>query len=134
MDRMTRHAKGMRRCRGAALAEAAIVMSLLMMVTLGAIEYGWLFVNIQRITNAARHGARIESRLDALPGAAETAMKVLLSDLPDTVTCSVSTASGVVTATASVPTDDVRLIHWDMLPAPPMLQATVKMAKEGNNP
>ena len=45
--------------RGAAAVEMAIVLPLLLMLTLGAIRYGWLFLKAQQITNAARYGARI---------------------------------------------------------------------------
>ena len=41
------------------MVEAAIVFPILLMLTLGAIEYGWLFLNAQQVTNAARQGARI---------------------------------------------------------------------------
>ena len=130
---MTQHAKGMRRYRGAALAEMAIVLTLLLMVTLGAIEYGWLFMVMHKLTNAARHGARVEARLDAPPlSDVQAMMSDMLSGLPATCVVIPAAGGGTVTATASVPTDSVRLLHWDMLPAPPTLQATVKMAKEGN--
>ena len=33
------------------------MLPLLLLVMLGAIEYGWLFFNVQQITNAARQGA-----------------------------------------------------------------------------
>jgi len=49
---------GVRRT-GTTLVEAAFVLPLLLLVVLGAIEYGWLFYKQQQITNAARHAARI---------------------------------------------------------------------------
>ena len=42
--------------RGATLVEMAVVFPLLLMVTLGAIKYGWLFLKAQQMTNAARTG------------------------------------------------------------------------------
>ncbi len=137
MERMTRHTKDLGRNRGAALAEMAIVLVLLLLVTLGALEYGWLFVVMHRLTNAARQGARIEARLDApTPVEVQDMMAGMLTGLPVAPTCSVTDAvgGGIVTATASVPTDSIRLIHWDMLPVPETLQATVQMAKEGTPP
>jgi len=51
--------------RGAAAVEMAIVLPLLLMLTLGAIRYGWLFLKAQQITNAARYATRIAIRADA---------------------------------------------------------------------
>ena len=42
--------------RGTALVEAAFVLQILLMITLGAIEYGWLFLIQQRITTDAHMG------------------------------------------------------------------------------
>jgi Flp pilus assembly protein TadG len=120
-----------RRRRGVVLVETALVLVLLLMITLGAIEYGWLFMNMQRITNAARHGARIAAALDKTDAEGQTAMAGLVTDLT-TATCTVNTAAGIVTATCSVPGADVSLIHWNLLPIPATLQATIRMAKEGS--
>jgi len=54
--------------RGAAAVEMAIVLPLLLMLTLGAIRYGWLFLKAQQITNAARYATRIAIRADATVG------------------------------------------------------------------
>lgn len=51
--------------RGAAAVEMAIVLPLLLMLTLGAIRYGWLFLKAQQITNAARYATRIAIRDNA---------------------------------------------------------------------
>jgi Flp pilus assembly protein TadG len=45
--------------------EAAIIFPLLMLLTMGAIRYGWLFLKAQQLTNAARVGVRIAIRPDA---------------------------------------------------------------------
>jgi Flp pilus assembly protein TadG len=44
--------------RGAVAVEAALVFPILLLVTFGAIRYGWFFIKLQQITNAARCGAR----------------------------------------------------------------------------
>ena len=44
---------------GLAVVEMAIVLPLLILLTFGMIEYGWLFLRSQEISNAARQGARI---------------------------------------------------------------------------
>ncbi len=50
--------------RGTTAVETAIVFPLLLLVTLGAIHYGWLFLKAQQITNAARIGVRMAIRPD----------------------------------------------------------------------
>jgi len=117
------------------LAEAAIVFTLLLMVTLGAFQYGWLFLCAQRVTNATRQGARMEAVLNAQAGVAEATMKNMVVDL--TPTGSISTSGGLVTATLSVPAEGnpkVQLLNLNFLPVPATLQAEVKMAKEGDFP
>ena len=44
--------------KGAAIVEFAIVLSLLVLLLIGAIEFGILYYNKQVITNASREGAR----------------------------------------------------------------------------
>ena len=53
------------RYRGTATIEAAIMLPLLLLLTLGVIEYGWMFLKAQQTTNAARHAARIAIRPDS---------------------------------------------------------------------
>lgn len=128
---MKRHRQDGRR-RGAMLAEAAVVFTLLLVVTLAAFQYGWLFYCAQRVTNAARQGARMEAVLNPQAGVAEATMKNMVIDL--TPTGSVSTAGGLVTATLSVPAKGnpkVQMLNWNLLPVPDNLRAEVKMAKEG---
>ena len=129
MEGMRRQNERIAHCRGAAMVEMAIVLTLLMMLTLGAIEYGWLFLTMQRITNAARHGARTSAALGATDAEGRSEMVTLLAGVPTAVP-TVSTAGDLVTATVSVTTSAVRLVNWDMLPAPVTLRATVTMAKE----
>jgi Flp pilus assembly protein TadG len=53
------------RYRGAAIVEMAIVMSLLLMLTLGMVAFGYIFFRVQRVTYLARHGARVGCRYGA---------------------------------------------------------------------
>jgi Flp pilus assembly protein TadG len=55
---MTRRNKNCRD-RGTEAVEVAFLLPLFLLVVLGLIEYGWLFYNLQAVTNAARQGARI---------------------------------------------------------------------------
>lgn len=45
--------------RGLALVEAAIVLPLLFLIVLGSLQYGWCFLKVQQLEQAARQGARV---------------------------------------------------------------------------
>jgi len=47
------------RYRGTVLVETAIVLVLLLMLLLGTMGFGYLFLRAEQVTNAARHGARL---------------------------------------------------------------------------
>ena len=111
------------------LAEAALVFPVLLLVTMGALQYGWAFVNLQRITNAARHGARIASALNATDADGEAAITALVGGLA-AATYNVTTTGNLTTATVTVPKATVQLIPWNLLPLPDNLRAVVTMAKE----
>jgi Flp pilus assembly protein TadG len=54
-----RTSQKLERYRGAATVEAAIVIVLLLMLILGTMGFGILFLRAQEITTAARQGARL---------------------------------------------------------------------------
>jgi len=129
--------------RGAALVEMAIVMLLLLMLTMGAIKYGWLFLKAQEITNATRQGAR----LAALPNVSTTDVETVIGNLMTTAGMgasgySVTFTSGdlssagldadTITVRITVPRANIDLIDIALLPAPANLGAEVTMAKEGS--
>jgi len=60
------------RYRGTVLVETAIVIVLLLMLTLGIMGFGYLFLRAQQVTTAARHGARIACVDGADPGKVAT--------------------------------------------------------------
>ena len=138
-----RRGKGsLQRLRGAVLAEAAIVMMVLCLVTLGALQYGWFFYCLHTATNAARQGARVASVLDGTADEGTTALRNSMFLLLR------NAAIGDGKAVVSPITDDqdrpcmkgevfipkentaVRLLPIAFLPVP-NLQATVVMAREG---
>lgn len=144
MERITRKRKDrkLRRSRGVALAEAAIVMMVLCLVTLGALQYGWFFYCLHTITNAARQGARVEATLDGA-GDGTTTLQSLLPTLllgwattKQVTTCSVTMADGTTTAGVQgqviIPAASVALLPISFLPVPDC-RATVIMAKEGGS-
>lgn len=121
-----------RRQRGTATVEMAIVLTLLMMVTVGTIEYGWMFVNLQRITNAARQGARVAAVSGATDADGRNTIDALLSGMPVSSRTVGPSASdpNAVTATVVVDTSAIGLVNCSLIPMPAQLQAAVTMAKE----
>ncbi|MHC4387076.1 MAG: TadE family protein [Planctomycetota bacterium] len=129
------------RYRGLATVEAAIVFPLLLILTLGAIEYGWMFLKAQQITNAARQAARIAIRPDS-------SNTDVLNQIDTLMTSAEMEGSGyAVTFTpadistlavgdhleiqVSVPWANIGLMNIPLLPAPASIGASVAMAKEG---
>ena len=63
--------KRIRSERGVALIETALTLPLLLLVTIGAVEFGRAYQTWQVLTNAAREGARIA----VLPGVTDAAVQ-----------------------------------------------------------
>lgn len=94
--------------RGAALIEMALTLPLLLLVTMGAVEFGRAYQYWQVLTNAAREGARIA----VLPGVNDDAVKDRVTtymtagrlNTPDaaTITVTRNTALGAGTASTVV--------------------------------
>jgi Flp pilus assembly protein TadG len=129
------------RYRGLATVEAALVFPLLLLLTLGAIEYGWLFLKAQEITNAARNGARVAIRADAttqdvinvidslMMAAGMDGSGYAVQIIPGDVS---SPAVGdAVNVQVTVPCANIIIIDTPLLPTPVSLGASVAMAKEG---
>jgi Flp pilus assembly protein TadG len=127
--------------RGTMVVEAAIVFPVLLLLTLGAIEYGWLFYNIQQITNAARQGARTAAVLNGTQAEGEYAIERALAgtvlatkdSLEYTVTWAPADPNlSLAVATVSIDTSEIDFINAPSLfPVPLQLRAVVKMAREG---
>ena len=131
-------------CRGAALLEMAIVLLLLLLLTFGVIEFGWLFLKSQQIANAARNGARVGIRYGAtIPDSVTTTIDTLMTsagmdkakvgytvNFPSPPTLPYSNA---LTVQIVVPCNKIALLNmpgpfWWTLPT--NLTASVTMAKE----
>ncbi len=122
-----------------------MVFPLLLLVTLGAIRYGWLFLKAEYITNAARMGARtavlpdatvegVEARISALMtagGMGASAYDVTIT--PEDI--SSLEVGDSLTVRITVPCADVDIMHVNMFtslePADWNLGAEITMAKEG---
>jgi len=123
------------------VVEMAIVLPLLMILTLGLIEYGWLFLKEHEVTNVARQAARIavlpytsndEVRAEIDPMMASAG----LADSGYTVSFSPEDVStpyphDLVRVTITVPYRNVTLLNSGLVPTPENLVGSVAMAKEG---
>ncbi len=131
------------RFTGAAIVEMAVVLPLLFLLVFGIIQYGWLFLKIQQMTNAARSGARVgvvgDNITEISANVTATVDKVMadsgLSASGYQVIPDLSVSSGdPVTVTVFIPdAQKIALINApELLPVPAKgLKASVTMAKEG---
>ena len=94
--------------RGAALIEMAMTLPLLLLITMGAVEFGRAYQHWQVLTNAAREGARMA----VLPGVTDATVKTrvttymtsgqLSAPAAATITVTRNTAIGAGTASTVV--------------------------------
>ena len=124
------------RYHGTTLVEAALVFPLLLLLTLGVIEYGWLFLKAQQTTHAAREGARFAIRPDATNNEVESLIDSLMtaagiSGYTKTISPIDVTAGDTVMVQITVPCENIVIMDVPFLPMPSNLRAAVTMAKEG---
>jgi Flp pilus assembly protein TadG len=129
--------------RGSAIVEMAVVTPFLLLLTFGLLEYGWMFLKSEQITNAARSGARyaataVVTSSGQVTGSSSPAVQFLTaSGIPvqaGTVTVPTGVNPGVgnpVTVTVTVPYSSIQFTGFPGLPTPASLTASVTMAKEG---
>ncbi len=146
---MVRIAKYKRR-RGTAAVEAALMMPLIILMTFALIKYGWLYVKVQQINNAARHGARVAARADSDDVLVKSEVRLLMlkmwppaADPPPADWPPVTIEPGItdemptgtiVTVTITLPYRDspLDIIPVPLLvPVPEFIGGTASMAREG---
>ena len=140
-DRVNKLAPSFR--RGTALVEMALALLILLLLTMGAIEYGWFFLKQQQITNAARQAARFASTADATDATVSSQITTLMNSYGMGSTgytktyswnpADVSTvARGTsISVTISVSYSKLTITNSSLLPTPATVSATVAMQKEG---
>ncbi len=122
------------------MIEAALVFPILMVLLMGLLEYGWLFRQLQVITNAARHGARVGAAADAIPQDVIDAVDDRLDDAGitggnTTVDFETETLEDGTTITLWKVTVNVTYLgendlNMPLVPVPAMIQGKATMAKE----
>jgi hypothetical protein len=127
------------------VVEAAILFPLLLILTLGAIEYGWLLFNLQRITTAAREGARIAilPYTDAEEHAVDVVNAWLIRanlaqygptvevDSPGPIDPNDPNSPTAERVRVVIATSRIAVVNCPLFPIPDSLRGTVVMMKEG---
>ena len=141
ISRLSGMNRGRARTRGAALVELAIAMPVLLLLTLGLIEYGWVFLRVSQVNQAARHGVRTAVRPDATHENVLASVKDMMTDagLKDsgyivTHTELAVTVGAPVTVHIKVNYSQLSLTGTGFVPLPSELQGRGLMAKEGPPP
>jgi Flp pilus assembly protein TadG len=126
------------RNKGSSILELAFVLPILLMLTLGIIGFGFLFLRVQQITNAARHGARVAARYGDNSALAQSEASTLLTnvglmDITTNVNDSDSISEAITMTVTGEGLDVLNLHTLNMLkvPMPYDFTASVTMAKEG---
>lgn len=136
---LTRGKKSSR--RAVVLVEFALVLPLLVLLTFGVMEYGWMFLKAQEINNVSRDAVRLAVLPDATNADVDSRIAAMmtaagLGGSGYTMTYSPANVANAapetpVSVTISVPYDDIDLFGLPILPTPATLQFAVTMAKEG---
>ena len=122
--------------KGLALVEMTLILPFLLLLLLGGIEYGWLFLRSQQITNTARQGARAACVRGASPGAVDALIKQLMISAGMSTYNHTWLINGLDPSTVNlritVPTSSVAIVNAPgFLPIPVNLGASVTMVIEG---
>jgi Flp pilus assembly protein TadG len=129
------------RRRGSLTVEAALLLPLLFMLTFGLIEYGWMFLKQQQITNTARQSARLGAMVDGTNAAVSNQISTMMntyglgsSGYSATIAPgNVQTAArgSQISVTISIPYSNIDVTGFTLLPMPTTISAKVSMQKEG---
>jgi Flp pilus assembly protein TadG len=136
---------------GAALIEMAIILPLLLALTVGVIEYGWLFMKQTEIGDVTRYAARQAALPNATNASVNASITTAMASYQKLATSgySVTLTPGDVSAVATgqpvtvkitvpyattnadVVNAPVTLLNLPFIPVPANLYESVTMAKEG---
>ncbi len=126
---------------GSAMIELALVLPILAALTFGVIEYGWVFLKVSEVNNAARQGVRVAIRPGATIASVQSAVSAVMTqaDLatsgyrltitpPDPNTVPTKNS---ITVAISLPYANVSLTGTGFLPLPARINESATMSKEG---
>ncbi len=123
------------------VVEAALLFPILLLLTFGVMEYGWLFIKQQQITNTARQAARQAATAFATQGQVDTTVGSLMSGYGlsgsgysythNPGNAATAAKGSLVSVTISIPYANIDITGFRMLPMPDRISASVSMEKEG---
>jgi Flp pilus assembly protein TadG len=121
--------------------ETALVLPVLLLLTLGMIEFGWYFLKSESVVSAARSGARVAIRADSTTQDVVTTISSIMAStgLGDSGYATTITPADVSTATSGqhitvkieVPYGNIALMGDIVVPASINIRSVAVMAKEG---
>jgi Flp pilus assembly protein TadG len=124
----------MRSCRGQSLAEFCIIMPVLMILALGAVDYGRAYFAYISVTNAARNGAMYASYAPenasdeaGISAAVMNDMAEVIDGDPQVDADTGTDAFGKMFARVTVRHTFSTLINWPLLPDDFEIERTVQM-------
>ena len=128
-----------KRRRGLETVEAALLLPIVLLITFGALKYGWIFLKSQQLANAARQVARVAIRPNDRTVDINTMFSALMTQANITgATCDVTPGGGLqgvgeaVSVQVTVATANVDILPMPgFIPTPDNLGTTVTMSKEG---
>ena len=127
--------------RAATAVEVALFLPLLIILTFGLIEYGWLFLKAHQITNAARQAARVAATPDATTADVQAVVNTLMANAglsggqytmtinPGDIT-EIEPGNSLVVG-ISVSYTEIKLTGVPLIPTPSQLSSSITMTKEG---
>ena len=131
----------MKHRRGSLTVEAALLLPLIFMLTFGLIEYGWMFLKQQQITNTARQCARLGAMVDGTNAQVSSQIITMMnnyglgsSGYSTTIApgnLATAPRGSQISVTISVPYSNIDVTGFTLLPLPATISAKVSMQKEG---
>lgn len=113
-------------------------MPILCLLTLGLIEYGWVFLKVSQLNQAARHGVRTAVRPDAVTADVDAAVAAMMtqagiaSDQYTLTYTDIAVEVGMpVTVHVAVNYGTITLTGTGLVPLPDKIQGVGTMSKEG---
>jgi len=141
MEHLKSRRRSARTRRGLSTVEFAIILPVIVLLTFGVVEYGWMFLKMQEITNAARQGARVAARADVtmpeITAAVDSAMAISGFETGQ-YTIVFENGNPVTIDPGEIFSISVRVnyptisLGMPLIPTPPNLSATLMMVKEGS--
>lgn len=128
--------------RASIIVEAAILFPILFLLTFGIIEYGWMFLKHQQVTNAARQAARLAANIDSTNSQVNSQITTQMNNYGlgssgyttaiSPANVATATRGQLVSVTISVPYANIDITGFTLLPLPTTISAQVTMGKEGS--